>query len=100
MPDDSNLQAVLYGPSVLASRLDEARLPDSLVAGFQAPDLKKEPPPEISPLAAADADVRGWKRAPGNAIEFDVPGRGRKRTFVPFNSIGPGERYSIYWKVV
>lgn len=100
MPDDSSLQAFLYGPLVLASRLDETRLPDSLVAGFQAPDVKKEPPPETSHLTASDANVRGWKRAPTNGMEFHLPGVGRPRAFVPFNSIGPGERYSIYWKVV
>ncbi len=100
MPDDPGLQAFLYGPLVLASRLDETRLPDSLVAGFQAPDLKKEPPPEISPLTARDADIRNWRHASANGMEFELPSGDRKRTFVPFNSIGPGERYSIYWKVV
>ena len=100
MPDDPNLQAFLYGPLVLASRLDDARLPDSFVAGFQAPDLKKEPPPEIPPLTAADADIRNWKPAATNRMEFILPGGGGKKALVPFNSIGPGERYLIYSKVV
>jgi len=99
MPDDPSLQAFLYGPVVLASRLDTVKLPDSLVVGFQAPDLKKQPPPDIPPLRAEHADVRRWDRASRNALDFEVPGD-RRLTFVPFNSIGPGERYSIYWKVV
>lgn len=100
MPDDPHLQAFLYGPLVLASPLDEARLPDSLVVGFQAPDLRKQPAPELQPLSALEADVRRWNRASGNRMAFDVPDASRKLAFVPFNSIGPGERYSIYWKVV
>jgi hypothetical protein len=32
-------------------------------------------------------------------MEFERPGSGRKRAFVPFNSVGPGKRYFIYWKV-
>jgi len=99
MPDDQSLQAFLYGPVVLASRLDTAKLADSLVVGFQAPDLTKQPPPEISPLRAEHADVRRWSRASKNALDFEIPAAGG-RTFVPFHSIGPGERYSIYWKVV
>jgi DUF1680 family protein len=99
MPDDPSLQAFLYGPVVLASRLDTAKLPDSLVVGLQAPDLKKQPPPEISPLRAEQADVRRWSRPSKNALDFEIPAAGG-RTFVPFHSIGPGERYSIYWKVV
>jgi hypothetical protein len=83
----------------LASRLDNVKLPDSLVAGFQFPDLKKAPAPEISPLSAQDADVRRWRRAPGQGLNFEISGN-RKLVFTSFNSIGPGERYAIYWKVV
>jgi len=99
MPDDPAMKAFLYGPLVLATRLDNAKLPDSLVVGFQAPDLKKQPAPEVAPLSVQDADVHRWKRASGGALNFDVPGD-RGLTFVPFHSIGPGERYSIYRKVV
>ena len=98
MPDDPGQKAFLYGPLVLASRLDDTKLPDSLVAGFQAPDLKKQPPPDIGSLPAPAADVRRWKRASGRAPAFDVPDAGRNLSFVPFNSIGAGERYCIYWK--
>jgi hypothetical protein len=100
MPDDANLMAFLYGPLVLASRLEGTKVPDSLVAGFQAPDLKKEPPPEMPPLPARSADVARWNRPSRSSLEFEVPAAGRKLAFVPFNSIGPGERYAIYWKVV
>ncbi|HCC56075.1 MAG TPA: hypothetical protein DEQ47_02210 [Solibacterales bacterium] len=100
MPDDSGQRAFLYGPLVLASRLDDAKLPDSLVAGFQAPDLKKQPPPDIGPLPARAADVRRWTRASGHLLSFEVPDAGRKLSFVPLNSVRAGERYSIYWKVV
>jgi DUF1680 family protein len=99
MPDDSKMRAFLYGPLVLASRLEETKLPESLVVGLQAPDMKKEPPPEIAPLPADAADVRHWTRTSRNSLDFQVPGAGRKLVFVPFHSIGGGERYSIYWKV-
>ncbi|MFL6414999.1 MAG: glycoside hydrolase family 127 protein [Bryobacteraceae bacterium] len=99
MPDDPSLRAFLYGPLVLASRLDEAKLPDAAVVGLQAPDLKKQPPPEISPLAPRDADVQHWKRRSADSLEFRPPGENQKLAFLPFNSIGAGERYSIYWKI-
>ncbi|MEP6715934.1 MAG: beta-L-arabinofuranosidase domain-containing protein [Terriglobia bacterium] len=100
MPDDPNLRAFLYGPLVLASRVDDAKLPDSLVTGPMACDQKKQPPAEIAPLRTEDANLKNWKRASKNGMEFEVAGAGRKLAFVPFHSIGPGERYSIYQKIV
>lgn len=91
MPDDPSIRAFLYGPLVLATRLDTAKVPDSLIAGLQAPDLKKEPPPEM-PVLPAQA------RASANGPDFEIPKAGGK-VFTAFNSIGPGERYSIYWKM-
>jgi hypothetical protein len=84
----------------LASRLDQAKLPDSLVVGFQWPDLKEHPAPEFTRLPAQSADPGRWRRASGNSTEFTAAGANGDMVFVPFNSIGPGERYSIYWKVV
>src|SRR3569833_2210892 len=97
MPDDRNLRAFVYGPLVLAHRLSETKVPDSLVVGLQAPVLNKQPPPENSVLSARQADLREWERVSGTDIQFRVPDS-QNLTFVPFNGIKAGERYSIYWK--
>jgi DUF1680 family protein len=97
--DNPNLTAFLYGPLVLASRLDAPKLEEALVVGPQGPNLRRQPAPEIAPLRPQDADTKNWRRASGAGMSFEVPGAGRKLSFVPFNSIGPGERYAIYWKV-
>jgi hypothetical protein len=98
--DDHNLRAFLYGPLALASRIEGPKLEASLVVGPQGPNMRRQPVPEIAPLGAQAADPRNWKRASRTSSAFEVPGAGRNLTFVPFNSIGPGERYAIYWKVV
>ena len=50
-------------------------------------------------VACQAADVTRWNRLAGNGLDFEVPNAGRKLIFTAFNSIGPGRRYSIYWKV-
>ena len=103
MPDDPTVQAVMYGPLVLAGKLG--------AAGLTAETLRAEPTkprtvPEYKsePVAAptirsASADPSTWlKPAAGDALEFRTVGQPNELTLVPLNRIFD-ERYAVYWKI-
>jgi hypothetical protein len=104
MPDDRSLQAVMYGPLVLAGKLG--------TAGLTAENLRAEPtkprtvPEYKSDPVAAPAirarsldDPASWL-APvaGRELQFRTVGQHTELTLVPLNEIFD-ERYAVYWKV-
>lgn len=96
MPDDPTLQAFLYGPLVLAARVSATEVPQNLVVGPMGPDFSKQEPVHVPALRARDAELQKWKRTSADKVAFEVAGL----SFVPFNSVGAGERYSLYWKII
>jgi DUF1680 family protein len=100
MPDDADLQAFVYGPLVLASRLEPAEVPENLVVGHMGPTFKKQPPADIPTLRAQETEPDSFKRSNMDDLVFRLGGSANMLTFVPFNSIPAGQRYSIYWKVL
>jgi DUF1680 family protein len=100
MPDDPTLQAFLYGPLVLAARVSATEVPESFVVGPMGPDFRKQAPPNVPPWNARTIDLKNWKRTPSEQLAFEVGDAERRLSFVPFHTIGGGEPYSVYWKVV
>ena len=103
MPDDPTVQAVMYGPLVLAGKLGTAGLtPDTLRAEPTKP--RTVPEYRLEPVAAptiraASADPATWlKPAGGRALEFRTVGQPNELTLAPLNRI-LDERYAVYWKV-
>ncbi|HYL71003.1 MAG TPA: beta-L-arabinofuranosidase domain-containing protein [Candidatus Dormibacteraeota bacterium] len=102
MPDDPTLQAVMYGPLVLAGRLGSAGLNGG---NLRAPPTKPRTVPEYpaEPLPAPAitarvADPASWLTAvPGRPLEFHTKAAGEPLTLVPLNRIFD-ERYAVYWK--
>jgi uncharacterized protein len=103
MPDDSSLQAVMYGPLVLAGRLG--------TAGLAAANLRAEPtrprrvpeyrsPPLAAPaIIAPSADPASWLEPfAGRPLAFRTTGQAQALTLEPLNGIFD-ERYAVYWKV-
>ena len=102
MPDDPTVQAVMYGPIVLAGKLG--------AEGLTAENLRAEPTkprtvPEYKaePIAApviraSTADPATWLKPSGTALEFRTVGQPRELTLVPLNRIFD-ERYAVYWKI-
>ncbi|MGH8185041.1 MAG: beta-L-arabinofuranosidase domain-containing protein, partial [Steroidobacteraceae bacterium] len=103
MPDDPNVQAVMYGPLVLAAKLGKA--------GLGAETLRAEPTkprtvPEYKsdPIAAPTIRSRShdpatWLAAvPGRALEFRTVDQPTQLTLVPLNEVFD-ERYAVYWKI-
>lgn len=104
MPDDSSIQAVMYGPLVLAARLGTAGLTPG---NLRAPPTRPRKVPEytaepvaVAPLAVRSEDPGSWL-APvaGRSLEFRTRGQKDDLTLVPLNRIFD-ERYAVYFKVI
>ena len=103
MPDDASIQAVMYGPLVLAARLGSAGLSSAnLRAGptppRKVPEYQGEPLP-VAPIVVRSRDPSTWvRREPGGALEFRTVGQARALTLVPLNRVFD-ERYAVYFQV-
>ena len=102
MPDDPSIQAVMYGPLVLAGRLGtEGLTPQNIRAEptqpRQVPEYRSSPVP--APSLHASGQPSTWiKPAPGTSLAFHTTGQQQDVELVPFYKLF-GERYAIYWKV-
>jgi uncharacterized protein len=98
MPDDSTLQAVMYGPLVLAGDLGRAGLTEAMRTGGDNPP--EMPEPAAAPEFVAESkDPRSWiEPAPKAALTFRTKGQSRDVTMMPFSRI-IDQRYGVYWRV-
>ena len=103
MPDDETVQAIAYGPIVLAGRLGTAGLTAATLRAEPTkprtvPEFTGKPVPAPSFVAAGD-DPSAWiKPVPGRALEFRTVGQATDVTLVPLHRVFD-ERYAVYWKV-
>jgi len=98
LPDDPTLQAVMYGPLVLAGRLGGNGLTQPLVyPGYDtAPGGDPIPVPAV---ANNSQDPAGWlEPAPDQKLAFRAVGQSENISLVPLYKL-TGERYAVYWKV-
>lgn len=94
-PDKDTLQAVMYGPLVLAARLEDEPQ-DKWYRHFTAQE-KQEPAPMMQ-LKGKLEDPASWLEANGK-LTFRTVAQNQSVTFVPLSSI-VHERYSVYHEVV
>lgn len=97
MPDDANLQAMLYGPVVLAGDLGSEGLTEKLIIGPEGPPVRRLPI-DVPALHAAGADPSSWIKPGDKALAFHITNQAKDVSLVPLNSIF-GRRYSVYWQV-
>ena len=97
MPDDSSMQAVLYGPLVLAGDLGAQGLRKEMITGPMGPALR-ENPIEVPAFRVARADPGSWIKPAGKPLTFRTTGQERDVTLAPFDRTF-GKRYSVYWTV-
>jgi DUF1680 family protein len=97
MPDDQHMQAVLYGPVVLAGDLGTEGLTEALIVGPNAPRPHRVPI-AVPSFRAASADPNSWIKPEGDEMTFRTTGQQTDVTLKPLNSIF-GRRYSVYWEV-
>jgi uncharacterized protein len=98
MPDDRTMQAILYGPLVLAGELGSGGLSEALIIGSEGPDLKKHPALPVPSFQAKGSGPSDWISPAGKSLTFRTVGQDRNVTLVPFNQVS-GQRYSVYWNV-
>jgi len=105
MPDDPTLQAVMYGPLVLAGKLGahveraEATKP-RMSPDFTDPQIAAVAAVTIPAITAPSDDVHSWiKAVPGKPLQFTTVGQAVPVALAPFNSMYD-ERYVVYWKVM
>lgn len=102
-PDDASVQAIMFGPIVLAGRLGTEGL---TATTLRAPPTKPRMVPEFPPnsaVAAPTLSTRGigsdsWVSRIG-PLEFRTTGQKQDVVLVPFYKI-MDERYAVYWKTV
>jgi DUF1680 family protein len=103
MPDDPTVQAVMYGPLVLAGRLGtEGLAPENIrvepTKPRTVPEYQQEPRP-LTELHGAGTEASAWIRpVPGQGLAFRTSGQAADVTLVPFYRLFD-ERYAIYWKI-
>jgi DUF1680 family protein len=95
MPDDETIQAVMYGPLVLAGRFD------AVTREMTYSDAGPKPGTEIKvpEITAKDAHPDSWIEPDAKqSLTFRAVGQPQPLTLVPLNRI-IYERYAVYWKV-
>jgi DUF1680 family protein len=95
MPDDETLQAVMYGPLVLAGRFDAVS--KEMQYGDYAP--KATAPVGTPDIIADSGKPTAWVEAdPRQPLTFRTVGQPQPTTMVPLYKV-IHERYAVYWKV-
>ncbi len=98
-PDDPSVEAVMYGPLVLAGRLGNQGLTRAMTYGEYDCELKGDP----VAVAAIDGDpahASSWlEPVPGERLAFRTKGQAKTLSLVPLDRLF-GERYAVYWKVL
>lgn len=95
MPDDQSIQAVMYGPLVLAGKFDEVS------KEMQYGDYEPKPSdqyrvPEI--IADAKKPTAWVERDSNQPLSFRGIGQSQAMTLVPLYQV-INHRYAVYWKV-
>jgi uncharacterized protein len=101
MPDDPKLQAVLYGPLVLAGDLGAEGLTEQLITGPMGPRVQALPiqvPTFRAGPSGHPADAASWIKPGDKPLSFRTIGQRKDVTLVPLNAIFD-KRYSVYWEV-
>ncbi len=97
MPDDAKMQAVMYGPLVLAGDLGSEGLKEDMIVGPMGPNLDRAGV-EIPVLRSSGDDPGSWIKPSGKALTFRATGQQKDVLFSPLNRIFD-RRYSVYWHV-
>jgi len=94
-PDKESLQAVMYGPMVLAARFEQEPR-DKWYRHFTA-EGKQEPAPMLQFKGKVD-DPGSWIEPAGGHLAFTTVRQSQSVTFVPLSAI-VHERYSVYHEI-
>jgi len=93
-PDNNSLQAAMYGPTVLAARLEE-QPQDTWYRHFTAQE--KQPPIPALQFTGTVDDPSSWLE-PSGKLTFRTIGQNPTVTYVPLSTV-VHEKYSVYHEV-
>lgn len=94
MPDDQSIQAMMYGPLVLAGKFDTVSK-EAMYADSQP----KGDPYKVPEIVADTSKPTGWVEPDGKQpLVFQAVGQSQPLTMVPLYQI-IDNRYAVYWKV-
>lgn len=99
MPDDPSMQAIFYGPLVLAGYTDGQQIEENQIANKMGPDLKKVSPTETPSFHPAQKSLVEWIKPGKKPLSFEANAGEVKKTLLPFNEVEGGRRYSVYWRI-
>jgi DUF1680 family protein len=95
MPDDQSIQAVMYGPLVLAGKFDTVS--KEMMYGDYEP--KPGDAYKVPQIVADASKPTAWVEADGKQpLVFRADGQSQPITMVPLYQI-IDKRYAVYWKV-
>jgi DUF1680 family protein len=98
MPDDRSVQAVMYGPLVLAGRLESEGLTEAMQIGDYDQDYKGTVA-QVDPIhAPIEGDPTWAEPVKGRPLTFTTVGQTRAIEMVPVSAIH-GEKYAVYWNL-
>jgi DUF1680 family protein len=99
-PDDSTVQAAMYGPLVLAGSMGREGLDEKKIYGPNGPwdehDHKNFPMPELKAASGQAGDA--VHRVSGGDLRFETTGGSSTMQLKPLYQV-LDERYTVYWKV-
>jgi DUF1680 family protein len=96
MPDNEQVQAMMYGPLVLAGRFDSGKNPMEYSSD---PDPKVKDRFNVNDIVGSTSKPEAWVEPDGkNLLTFRTIGQPQAVTMVPLYQI-LGERYAVYWNV-
>ena len=98
MPDDDALQAIMYGPVVLAGDLGREGLTEEMRRGGDNPP-KMPKPPAAPEFVTESRLLQSWiEMTAKSPLTFRTKGQSRDVTLMPFSRIAD-QRYGVYWRV-
>jgi DUF1680 family protein len=96
MPDNEQIQAMMYGPLVLAGKFEPVTK-EMTYSGDYEP--KPTDPAKVPNIAADPAHPTGWVEPDAKQpLTFKAVGQTQSLTLVPLYKV-IHERYAVYWKV-
>jgi len=95
LPDEETMQAVMYGPLVLAGRFEEVAK-DLSYGDYGPKPGSQRPVPKIT--ANPDQPTAWIEPNPGPSLTFRGVGQSQPLTMVPLYQV-IHQRYAVYWKV-
>lgn len=95
MPDDDSMQAVMFGPIVLAGKYGQAPRDNWYDSAYER---KNKPDPKASVITADPYNVSSWVEPTRETLSFRGVGQSQPITLTPMAHI-LHEEYAVYWKV-